>query len=231
MFNEENMRVSSQPMARGFMTQVFAWMFAGLGLSAATSYFFSLEVNPALFQLAQRSVFLLLIAQIGIVFYYSFSWKSLSFQMSGLLFITYSLLTGVIFLPLLYIYTTASLLQVLAVTAVTFGVMAVYGWVTNFDLSQLHSLLFMALVGVVVSMLANTFFFQSDSVSLVISFIGVLLFTVLIAYHVQQLKHISHMHVESSEMRAKLALMGALQLYLAVINLFLFLLRILGRRR
>ncbi len=231
MFNEEHMRVSSQPMARGFMTQVFAWMFAGLGLSAATSYFFSLEVNPELFHLAQKSIFVLLIAQVGIVMYYSFSWKSLSFQMGGLLFIMFSLLTGVLFSSLLHIYHPTSLLQVLAVTAVTFGVMAVYGWVTNFDLSQLHSLLFMALFGILISMFANAFIFQSSAMDLVISFIGVLLFTVLIAYHVQQLKYISNMHIESGEMRAKLALVGALQLYLAVINLFLFLLRILGRRR
>ena len=159
-----------------------------------------------------------------------FKWQELSFGTSATLFLSYSALSGVTLSPIVYMYTGASLVQTFVVAASTFAVMAVYGWVTDHDLSQYSSLLTMGVFGLIIAMLVNMFM-RSGTANLVISAIGVLLFTVLTAYDIQKLKYVSHFSPEDSSMRGKLALMGALHLYLDLLNLFLFLLQLLGQRR
>jgi len=218
-------------MARGFMARVFGWMFAGLSLSALTAFVFSPYVNPTLFEsLVNGPLTLLLFAQLGIVFYYSFKWQKLSFPTSVLLFIAYSALSGITLSPILYIYTGASLLQTFLVAAGTFAVMAVYGWITDVDLSQYGQLAFMALIGIIIAVLVNMFM-QNSMLDLMIAGFGVLVFTVLTAYDVQKMKFLSHYSPHDPVMKDKLALMGALRLYLDLLNLFLFLLRLTGVRR
>lgn len=222
---------TSQSMAKGFMPQVFAWMCAGLMTSTVVAYLLSPVANPALFKkLIGGPMMFLLLAQLGLIFFYSYKWKELSFGTSAALFMSYSALTGVTLSPLAYMYTGASLMQTFLVAAGTFGVMAVYGWVTDCDLSQYSSLLTMGVLGLLLAMFVN-FFVQSSGANLLISAAGALIFTVLIAYDVQKLKYISRFSPEDSSMRGKIALMGALHLYLDVINLFLFLVRLLGDRR
>ena len=166
--------------------------------------------------------------QFGIIMFYSFKWQELSFGTSATLFKLFSTLWS--HYHLLFICTGASLVQTFVVAASTFAVMAVYGWVTDHDLSQYSSLLTMGVFGLIIAMLVNMFM-RSGTANLVISAIGVLLFTVLTAYDIQKLKYVSHFSPEDSSMRGKLALMGALHLYLDLLNLFLFLLQLLGLRR
>ena len=231
MFNDNREFRTSQPMARGFMPKVFGWMFAGLSLSAGIAHYFSPEVNPLLFRrLATGPLWMLLIAQFGLVMFYSFRWQKLSFGTSAGIFLTYSALSGVTLAPITYIYTRASIVQTFVVAAGLFGVTALYGWLTEHDLSQYSGILTMGLLGMMVAMFAN-WWFQSSMAELAISCIGVLLFTVLTAYDMQKLKYVSQFHTHDPEMRSKLALMGALHLYLDLLNLFLFLLRLMGQRR
>ncbi|MGD1997908.1 MAG: Bax inhibitor-1/YccA family protein, partial [Candidatus Dependentiae bacterium] len=214
MFNDNHDYRTSQPMARGFMQKVFAWMTVGLSISAGIAYYFSPEVNPLLFRrLATGPLWFLLIVQFGLVMYYSFNWQKLSTTTSAGIFITYSALSGVTLAPITYIYTQASLIQTFVVAAGLFAMMAIYGWVTNHDLSQYGSMLTMGLFGLILAMFAN-WFFQSSQFDLMISCVGVLLFTVLTAYDIQKLKYISRYHADDPEMHGRLALMGALHLYL-----------------
>lgn len=231
-FDENNSQFNTtRPMTRGFMSQVFGWMFAGLMTSAATAFYFSPAVNPALFKsLVSGPLTWLLLLQFGLVMFYSFKWQDLSFGTSVTLFLSYSGLTGITISPILYVYTGASLLQTFLVAATTFAVMALYGAITDHDLSQYSGLLTMGVFGLIIAMLINMFM-KSGPANLVISAIGVLLFTVLTAYDVQKLKYLSTYSPDEPSMRGKLALMGALHLYLDLLNLFLFLLQLLGVRR
>lgn len=231
MFNENHHYSSRQPAARGFMPQVFAWMTASLAISGGVAYYLSPTVNPVLFnRLVTGPIVWLMFAQIGLIMYYSWSWQKLSFGVSSLIFLTYSALSGVTLAPLAYVYTGASLVETSIIAASTFAVMAVYGWTTRHDLSQYGSVLTMGVFGIMIALLVNAFM-QSGTANLVISFIGVMVFTVLIAYDMQNLKRISHSIPDDPSMRGKLALRGALHLYLSIVNLFIFLLRLTGQRR
>lgn len=231
MFDDRTKYSTSQPMARGFMQKVFAWMTVGVSISAGLAYYFSPEVNPLLFRrLAGGPLWLLFAVQFGLVMYYMFSWQKLSTATSAGIFITYSALSGVTLAQITYIYTQASLVQTFVVAAGLFAVMAIYGWITDHDLSQYDSLLTMGLFGLIIALFAN-WFFQSSTFDLMISCVGVLLFTVLIAYDMQKLKYISRYHADDPEMSGRLALMGALHLYLDMLNLFLYTLRLMGQRR
>lgn len=231
MYNYNNNYHSTQPMARGFMPKVFGWMMAGLGITAGVSYLCSPEVNPALFmKIVTGPIWLLAIVQFGLVMFYSARWQELSPAAGATIFATYSALNGLLLAPLAYIYTGASLMQTFIVAAGTFATMALYGWVTDHDLSSYSGLLTMGMFGLVISLVVNLFF-QSSTFDLIISCVGVLIFTVLTAYNVQTLKQISQHHFEDSQMRSRVALVGALQLYMNLLNLFLYLLRLLGQRR
>lgn len=231
MFSDDHNNFNGYSMQKGFMSKVFGLMFSGLGLSASMALLFSPDINPGLFKsLVNGPHMLLLFAQLGLVFYLSFNWQRISGSVAGLLFLAYSALSGITLSPLLYIYTSASLFQTFAVAASMFGVMALYGWLTNDDLSSIGSIAGMGVIGILVAMLVN-YFMQSSQLDFLISCFGVLIFTVLTAYDIQKLKYISHAPGALEEMGSNIAVMGALTLYLDLLNLFLFLLRLLGDRR
>jgi uncharacterized protein len=131
---------------------------------------------------------------------------------------------------LLLIYTAASVAQVFALTAGLFGVMALYGYVTKTDLTRWGNLLFMALIGLLLAMVVNVFL-RNSVVDLALSALGVLIFVGLTAYDSQKIKQMAAAVDPESEMAAKVAIIGALRLYLDFINLFLRLLRLFGKRR
>ena len=126
-------------------------------------------------------------------------------------------------------YSLGSLAQVFAITAGTFAIMAIAGYTTNVDLTRFGTLLFMGLIGIVLASLVN-WWMKSGMLDFVISIAGVLLFTGLVAYDTQRLKRIAAGVEYGSVAPMKLALLGATSLYLDFLNLFLFLLRLLGRR-
>lgn len=194
--------------------------FVSLGIASSPSFVEAVFSSKALF-------WGLLIAQFGVVIWLSAGINKMSAGTASLLFYLYSALTGVTLTPIFFAYTGDSIVKTFFITAGTFGAMAAYGYVTKRDLSKLGSILVMALLGLVVVSLVNMFM-HSDTLSWIISGVGVLIFVGITAWDVQQIKQ---MAMETSEQNVgKLAAIGALNLYLDFINLFLYLLRFFGDR-
>ncbi len=239
MINENQYRtiadiqVNDESMVRSFMAGVFTWMFIALAITAAVSYYVAL--TPAIMQLMVTTTglslfgWIVMLAPIGFVLLMSFRFQKLSAMTLTLLFVVYSLLVGLSLSFIFLAYTMGSIATTFVVTSLTFGVMAIAGYTTKTDLTKFGSILMMALVGIIIASVVN-FFLKSDSMQYVISFIGVLVFTGLTAYDVQKLKKMGAEMTAGQESTRKYTIMGALSLYLDFINLFLFLLRFLGRR-
>ncbi len=214
-----------------FLTKVYGWMAAGLLLTAATALL--VADSPAALEIifGNRLVFWgLLIAEFGLVMFISARIHALQASTATFLFMLYAVLNGVTMAAIFRIYTGNSIAATFAVTAATFAAMSVYGYVTKTDLSRFGNLLLMAVVGLVIAGLVNMFL-QNSMLQTVISGIGVLVFTALTAYDTQKIKEQALEMGHEDESGAKVALLGALTLYLDFINLFLFLLRFFGNRR
>lgn len=217
-------------MAEGFMSKVYSWMAAGLCLTAGVAYYLSPAVNPELFHAVSGSLLIFALVQFALVMYFSFAWKSLSYTTLATLFLVYSGLMGITLSPIAYIYTGESIFQVFAIAAMMFGVMAIYGTVTKSDLSSMQNILFMGLIGLIGANFINMFW-QNAQFDIITSCIGVGLFCLLTAYDVQKLRTFGSQALVHQEDMDKIALLGALTLYLDVINLFIYLLRLFGKKR
>ena len=212
------------------MRKVYVWMTLALAITALTAY--GVASTPALLTAIYTSKVLfwgLIIAELGLVFYVSARIQRLSLSTATLLFILYSIINGATLAFIFALYSTSIIVQTFVVTAGTFGAMAVYGYFTKKDLTSWGRLLLMALIGLIIAGVVNIFLHNS-TMDLIISGIGVLVFVGLTAYDSQKIKQMLQMAPDASEASQKLALVGALSLYLDFINLFIYLLRILGRR-
>jgi len=222
-------------LAKTFMANVFLWMTLAMVITAVTAYWFASDpsligslVNSETGQMSGLGWFVML-SPLGFVLLMSFGYQKLSPVIMTLLFLVFSALIGMSLSFILIVYTAASVYKTFAITAGMFGIMAVTGYTTKTDLTKFGSLMFMGLIGIIIAMVVN-FFLRSNTLEYIISVIGVLVFTGLTAYDVQKLKRIGSQPLDGANAR-KLAIMGALTLYLDFINLFLFLLRLLGDRR
>lgn len=207
--------------------QVYAWMGAGLLVTALVA--FATATSPALFTavVGNRLVFYgLMFGELGLVVALTAAINKLSAAAATLMFLAYSALNGVTLSIIFLAYTADSIASTFLVTAAMFGAMSAYGALTRRDLTSWGSFLFMGLVGVVIASLVNIFM-RSDTVSWIVSGVGVIVFTGLTAYDTWKIKALA---VGGATGR-KPAILGALTLYLDFINLFLMLLRFLGRRR
>lgn len=224
-------------LAKTFMSRVFAWMFLALSVTSLVSYLFATSESllGLIYNLETGSMSILgwvvTFAPLAFVMLMSFKFQSMSRNTMLFLFISFSILMGMSLSSILLVYTQASVFSTFLVTAGVFGIMAVLGYTTKTDLTKFGSILMMALIGIILASIVN-FFLGSATMEYVISILGVLIFTGLTAYDVQKLKNIGmsvgpYQGVETD----KLAIMGALTLYLDFINLFLFLLRFLGDRK
>lgn len=222
---------------RAYMLRVYNYMLMGLALTGATAWFtLSVPAFGALFfQQTAAGVSLsmlgwvVLFAPLAMVFFLSFRIAHMSLSTAQTVFWFYAGLMGISLAPVLLIYTGASVAQVFFVTSATFGAMSLWGYTTKRDLAGFGSFLFMGLIGIIIASLVNLFL-QSGTMNLVISVIGVLVFTGLTAYDTQRIKQ-SYYASDDGQLAGKKAVMGALSLYLDFINLFLMLLRLLGSRR
>lgn len=210
--------------------KVFTWMTMALAITGIVA--FGVASNPGLMQ----SVFtgytplVLCAVEVGLVIFLSARLHKLSLLTATLCFVAYSVLNGVTLSAIFIAYSMSSIVQTFFVCAGTFGAMALIGYTTRKDLSKMGSILFMALIGLIIAGVVNLFL-GSSLVDLVISCVGVLVFTGLTAWDVQKIKQIFLQCPDaSSELTQKVALLGALTLYLDFVNLFLYLLRIFGRR-
>jgi uncharacterized protein len=212
-----------------FLTKVYAWMFAGLLITAITAFAVSTSQTLLETLVLNRIIFWgLLFAQLGVVFYLSARVNSMAPGTAAALFILYSALVGVTSSVILLIYTGSSIASTFVITAGMFGATAVFGTVTKRSLAGLGHFMFMGLIGLILASIVG-FFWQSGALQFVISVVGVLVFTGLTAWDAQRLKQ---MAVALPDGRTgSYAVVGALSLYLDFINLFFFLLRLSGGRR
>ena len=211
------------------MRKVYVWMTLALAITGFTAY--GVATSPAIMQalLGNKLAFWgIIIAELALVVVVSSRLHRMSLATGTLLFVLYSVLNGVTMSVIFLAYTLSSIASVFFITAGTFGVMALIGSFTKADLSSLGRILTMALVGMIIATLVNVFFVKSGSFDLILSYVGVLLFTGLTVYDSQKIKQMLLQADNVSDEAQKLALFGALSLYLDFINLFLYLLRIFG---
>jgi FtsH-binding integral membrane protein len=215
---------------RRYIQRVFSWMFAGLLMTAIVAYLLSQNENVLAYFNANPGVFFgLFIAELILVFYLSARVHKLSVTSAMLLFFIYAALNGITFSLLFILYTASSIVLTFLITAGMFGTLAVYGYATKRDLSRMGSILFMALIGLLLATLVN-FFLQSSAMYWITTYAGVVIFAGLTAYDMQKIKQLNVLGSENTDTETKEAIIGALILYLDFINLFLYLLRIFGNR-
>ena len=223
-------------VVRIFMTSVFTWMFLALAVTAVTAYFFATDTSLLgiliNFETGKMNImgWVVMFAPFAFVMLIYGGLHKMSFGTLSLLFMVFAILMGMSLSFILLKYTSSSIFMTFVVTSVTFGVMAVAGYTTKTDLTKFGSIMMMGLVGIIIASIVN-FFMKSAAFDYIISFIGVLVFTGLTAYDVQKLKRIASGQHYGQMPMTKLIILGALNLYLDFINLFLFLLRFLGDRK
>jgi FtsH-binding integral membrane protein len=217
--------------AREFMYKVYGWMATALAVTAAVAYY--VGTTPAIHTQIFQSPGLLLgivIAQVALVLFLGWKIMSLSYTQATGAFMAYAVLVGITTSSVLLVYTMASVYLAFIITAGMFGSMALYGYYTQADLSSMGSFLMMGLWGVVLAMLVNMWF-KNPLADYYISLVAVGIFTLLTAYDVQKIKRIGESLMTDPETKNKLAIYGALTLYLDFINLFLHLVRVMGKKR
>jgi FtsH-binding integral membrane protein len=218
------------------MTRVFGWMFGALVITALMSYAFGNipELTDMLYRFKGNRIIgfqplgiVLMIAPLILVIVMNAAFNRLSFFALVGCFILFSLIFGASLSTIFIRYSMPTIGISFVIAAGMFGIMAVMGFITKADLTTFGALLRMALFGLIIAVVVN-YFMKSDTMQYVISLAGVAIFTGLTAYDVQKLKQIGAGITYSDESAAKLSIMGAMTLYLDFINLFLFLLRLLG---
>ena len=212
-----------------FLRSVYGWMCVGLLITAGVAFAIaSSQTFIETLLLNRVLIWIILFAQLGLVFYLSARVDRIAPTTAAGLFLLYSALVGVTSSVILLIYTAASVTSTFVIAASMFAVMAGFGTVTKRSLAGWGQFLFMGLIGLIVAMIVG-FFWQNDALQFVISVVGVLVFTGLTAWDAQRLKH---MAVALPDGRVgSYAVVGALSLYLDFINLFFMLLRLMGGRR
>lgn len=233
-YDVDSLRNKDYAMSTAFpalMRKVFVWMTLALAITGLTAY--GVATSPAILSLifsSKVTFFGLIIAEFALVFAISGAINRLSLSTATLLFILYSVINGATLSSIFFAFSVATIGKVFFITAGTFGAMALVGYTTKTDLTSMGKLLFMALLGIIIASVVNMFV-ASSGLDLILSYVGVLVFVGLTAYDTQKIKQMCQSAPDAGETTQKLALIGALSLYLDFINLFLYLLRIFGNNR
>ncbi|HEX9386292.1 MAG TPA: Bax inhibitor-1/YccA family protein [Anaerolineales bacterium] len=214
------------------LRRVYVWMTLGLLVTAGTAAFVS--ISP-LFQIltSQPLIFVvLMIAELGLVVGLSWGINRLSPTTAMLLFFLYAILNGLTFSVLFVVYTLGSVASTFLATSALFGVMSILGYTTKMDLSRMGSFLLMGLIGLLIAMLVNMFW-TNTVLGWIVTFAGILIFLGLTFFDTQRIKRMTAAALQQGDenVQARMGILGALSLYLDFINLFLFILRLGGRRR
>ena len=222
---------AQQEASTVFLAKVFNWMALGLAITGGVA-FFTAHSGLATMIIGSPIFFILMFAELGLVFYLSARVEKIKAATASSLFVGYSVLNGLTLSVIFLAYTGSSIAGTFFITAGMFGAMAIYGLVTKRDLSGWGSFLFMGLIGIILASIVNIFL-KSSSMYWMISLIGVFVFTGLTAYDVQKIKRIGQdgIMAQGDEVIVKGSILGALALYLDFINLFLMMLRFFGGSR
>ena len=226
---KENIASAALP---ALMRKVYVWMTLALAITGFTAY--GVATSPGIMAAIYGSRWMmwgLLIAEVALVWYVSARIDRLSLVSATMLFVVYSVLNGATLSIIFMAYTMSSIASVFFITAGTFAAMSLVGYFTKKDLSGLGRILMMGLIGIIIATLVNVFLLKDAGFSLILSYVGVLIFVGLTAYDTQKIKQMLIEADDVTEEAQKIALMGSLALYLDFINLFLYLLRIFGGNR
>lgn len=231
-FNQSTLVDVDSAVVSSVLKRVYLWMTFALVISGLTAMY--VVESPQILELvfsSKNAIIVLFLAQLAVVWVLSALIYRLSFAVSTLLFILYSVLTGVVLSSIFFAYTLDSIANVFLITAGTFAAVSCYGLVTKKDLSGWRTYLIMGLIGLIIASLVN-WFLQSETMYWIASGVGVAIFVGLTAYETQKIKVlIQENSMAGEDLTNRIALMGALSLYLDFINLFLYLLRFLGRKK
>lgn len=230
---KEVARGTDMPVASALpalMRKVYVWMTLALVITGFTAY--AVATSPALLMAIVGNRFVLLgliVAELALVVGISGAINRLSLTAATLMFVLYSVINGATLSVVFLAFTMSSITSVFFITAGTFATMALVGYTTKKDLTSMGRMLFMALIGLVIATVVNMFM-RNSGLDMILNYVGVLVFVGLTAYDTQKIKEQLIMAGDAGEAWQKMALVGALTLYLDFINLFLYLLRILGKR-
>jgi hypothetical protein len=224
-----SLQQANEQAQRKFLSGVYQWMVLALAISGAVAWF--VAATPV----AQKAVFgnpiallVVVIAEFALVWWLSASIQKISVKAASIAFVVYSALNGVTLSAVFLVYTGASIERIFLITALMFGGMSLYGLKTKSDLNSMGRYLFMALIGIIIASIVNLLL-GSSVLDVIISMVTVLVFTGLTAYDTQKLLAVARSS-DGTEVFHKVAIIGALELYLDFINIFLSLLRLFGRR-
>lgn len=230
-------QTGTRSLSKTFMAKVFTWMFVALSVSAFMAYLFANNLQLMSLLVTETGLsmlgYIVMFAPLGFVLLMSFGYNRLSAPALTAIFLLYAAINGISFSFILLAYTVGSVIGCFAAAAGMFGVMAILGYTTDQDLTKFGRILMMGVIGILIASVIN-WFLGSSGLEYLISIVGVAVFTGLTAYDVQKLKHIG-MGIEREGVPAvdtkKVAIFGALNLYLDFVMIFLFLLRLFGGRR
>ncbi|BCR21958.1 Bax inhibitor-1/YccA family protein [Borrelia sp. HM] len=214
-----------------FLAQVFGLMAIGLLISAVFAYTTSENAAMRAVIFSNPMLYItMLIVQFGLVYAISGAIEKISSSTATALFLGYSALSGVTLSSIFMIYTQGSIFYTFGITSITFLAMSFYGYTTSTDLTKMGSYFIMGIWGIIIASILNMFL-KSSGLDFLVSIIGVILFTGLTAYDVQNISKMNRMLEDDTEIKNRMAIVASLKLYLDFINLFLHLLRFLGQRR
>ena len=216
---------------RSLLKNVYMWMTAGLALTGVVSFWMLSSPQRIVYLYQSKLIWVFIIAEFLLVFFLSARIMNMSPRSAVLSFAAYSVLNGITLSIIFLLYTRASITSTLFITAGTFAVMSLYAVTTKRDLSRIGTYLFMGLIGIIIASVANIFL-KSPLLYWVVSYVGVLVFCGLTAYDTQHILRMSREYSGSiaEEDYIRFSILGALKLYLDFINMFIFFLRIFGRR-
>lgn len=237
MNNSITLKQAEPEVQQRFMTGVYRWMVLALAISGLAAYISAYipltNGAPLVYTILSAGngmgMWVLIIAELVLVFTLSARIRKMSLSTAKMMFLAYSIINGITLSVIFIVYTATSIAQVFFISALLFGSMSIYGARTKKDLTSAGRYLMMAVFGIIIASVINIFF-RSSGLDWLISIIAVVVFTGLTAYDTQKMMKIAQYN-DDSENFQKVAIIGALELYLDFINIFLHLLRLFGNRR
>ncbi|MEL3907035.1 MAG: Bax inhibitor-1/YccA family protein [Treponema sp.] len=229
-YDNISLQQANENITQRFITAVYGWMVGALALSGIAAFAVTQSYTLLSLIFGNRFVFFaLIIAEFALVIFLTAGIRNMSFTAAALSFTVYSIVNGLTLSSIFFLYTAGSIARIFVITALMFGAMSIYGATTKSNLNSAGKYLMMGLIGIIIASLVN-FFLRSSSFEWLISFVTVGVFTGLTAYDSQKIMQLSR-YAQDNDTYRKAAIIGALELYLDFINIFLALLRLFGKKR
>lgn len=213
-------------MGNKLFSKVFAWMFIGLIITFATGFYVAMHPNMLYNIFSTGLHFGLLILEIVLVVWLSARSHKMKFSTASIVYVIYSVVTGLTFSSFFVIYELGSIMFIFALTALLFGIFALLGYTTNTDLSKFSTIFLMGLIGIILATIINIFL-NNSMLEIIISWVSIILFLGITAHDIQKIKSLSNVITDENA----IAIIGALDLYLDFINIFIDLIRLFGKTR